>query len=226
MKTLQPPDGGLPPRRRKAPMIIGAAVFVVGLVATIGFALNNGVLTPGPDAAQQSAETATTTPAPTPPPPLAVPAPSPAPLGDEAVSVKAVDDAAANLIVASNEILQRADGQTDGLENVAAGFVWGEMQALATERQQQGYKQVGKAKITSTTVKSVDLAATPPTAVLDVCIDASGIDVIDANGESLKGQLYQSSTPTLNVYGAEFIDGLWKLVTHNIPDTPDGAPCA
>lgn len=158
-----------------------------------------------------------------PPTPLAIPTPTPHPLGDQDASAKAAHAALTAMVAADNEILQRGDGGTAGLDRVAAGFVWGELQAQATERAQLGYKQVGKAKITSATIRSVDLAASPPTVVLDVCIDASGISVVDQNGHSLDDLLYKPGHPTLNVYGAQYIDGLWKIVTHDIPDS---AACA
>ncbi|GAB3122186.1 hypothetical protein [Glaciibacter psychrotolerans] len=224
MKAPQPPhDGSRPPRRTKR-IVIAASVIAV-VVAASGLAvvgaLNSGNASGASDGASESS-----TPTPKPAPPLAIPTQTPAPLGDAEASEKTANAAVTDLVQANNEILQRADGGTDGLDSIAAGFVWGEMQALATQRQQEGLKQIGDAKITRTTVSSVDLSASPPTIVFDVCIDTSSIDVVDQNGESLKDQLYSSSTPTLNVYGAQFLDGLWKLVTHDIPATPDGAPCA
>ena len=154
--------------------------------------------------------------------PLSLPAPTSEPLGDAETTTIAVDAAVASLVAANNEILQRADGGTAGLENVAAGFVWGELQAQATEREKLGYKQVGAATVVSTTVRALDLAASPPAAEIGVCIDSSKVDVIDTNGNSLSGLLYKPGTPTLNVYGAQYLDGHWKLVTHDIPDN---APC-
>lgn len=154
---------------------------------------------------------------------LVLPSPSPEPLGDEAVAAESAGAAVTSLIDANNQILQRADGGTVGLENVAAGFVWGELQALATERAQLGYRQVGEATVTSTTVRSSDLTGAPPTIVLDVCIDATAVDIVDENGTSMKDRLYNPGVPVLHVYGAQYIDGLWKLTTHDIPD---GGSCA
>lgn len=171
-------------------------------------------------------KSATKTPEPLPPVspvPLSVPAPTPSPLTDEVHSIRAADTAIDSLVAANNEILQRADGGTQGLQNIAAGFVWGELQALATERAQLGYRQVGEATIRSVTARAVDLEASPPTVVLDVCVDATGVDIVDANGQSLRGLLYDPGSPTLNVYGAQYLDGLWKIATHEIPDS---APCA
>jgi hypothetical protein len=72
-------------------------------------------------------------------------------------------------------------------------------------------------------VQSIDLAASPPTAMLEVCIDTSDLDVLDANGESVADQLYRPDHPVMHLYGAVYLDGLWRLSTHQIPD---GATCA
>lgn len=213
--------------RRKAALAASAVGLVAVVIAGLGLALGSASSTEAPPMATRSeapSEAASTPPAPNQPlPALDLPAPVPGPLADDAASADAADKAIVSLISANNEILQRADGGTEGLEEVAGGFVWGELQALATERERMGYKQIGKAVITSTTTRSIDLAASPPTVVLDVCVDASGIDVVDANGASVGDLLYRSDTPTLNVYGAQYIDGLWKITTHDIPDS---APCA
>lgn len=155
--------------------------------------------------------------------PLAVPPAEPQPLGDEAESAEAADVAITAVVEATAEIAQRADGDTDGIELIATGFVQGELQALAEEREQLGYKQIGEATITSVTTRAIDLTATPPTVILDVCIDASDIDVVDENGNSLKDRMYNPGGPVLHTYGAQYIDGLWKIATHEIPDS---APCA
>jgi hypothetical protein len=157
-----------------------------------------------------------------PPPPLEVPTPTPAPLGDEAVATEAAAVSVESLVDATNEVLQRADGGTEGIESVATGFVEGEVQALAAERKQLGYTQVGEATVTSVNMRSIDLAAEPPVAVLEVCIDTSDLDVLDPNGNSVADQLYRPDHPVMHLYGAVFLDGLWKVSTHEIPD---GASC-
>lgn len=152
------------------------------------------------------------------PPPLEIPRSAQAPLGDETASVEAASAAVASVVAAGNQISIRADGGVAGLESVASGFVWGELQSLAVERQQLGYTQVGEATITRTSVQSIDLDAPLPIVELAVCIDSSSVDVLDANGRSLEGLLYTSEGSVLNIYGANFIDGTWKITTHTIPD--------
>lgn len=118
--------------------------------------------------------------------------------------------------------MQRADGTSAGLESIAVGAAWGELQSLAVERSQLGYRQVGEATVTSSAATAVDLVGPPPTVELEVCIDSSAVDVVDASGRSLKDLLYDPDGAVLNVYIAQYIDGLWKIVSHDIPD---GARC-
>ncbi|MGP5154665.1 hypothetical protein, partial [Glutamicibacter ardleyensis] len=105
-----------------------------------------------------------------------------------------------------------------GIDQVADGFVKGQLEALAAERWQMGVHQVGEAKVVSVDTKNVDLDAKVPSMDLLVCLDLSGIDVVDENGNSFEGLLYKPKEPVLNTYGAIFTDGQWKISTHNIPE--------
>ncbi|WP_022893725.1 hypothetical protein [Agromyces subbeticus] len=210
-----------PPRRRRVRWILaGAGVLALALIAvSIGVAVNT--VPPSPDAAPVDAAEQAEQEEPT-PPPVEAPMPTQAPLGDEAVATEAVVVSVNALVDATNEVLQRADGGTEGIESVATGFVEGEVQALALEREQLGYTQVGEATVTSAKVRSLDLAADPPAALLEVCIDTSDLDVLDPNGDSVADQLYRPDHPVMHLYGAVYTDGLWRVSTHEIPD---GASC-
>lgn len=198
-------------------MAFAVAVFVVlvGLVLALGVV--NGWFVFGQSKTPTSAATSTPS-APSTPAPLNIPTPTPGPIGDQKDSVEAIDSTLDSFMVATNEVLQRADGSVTGAETVASGFVLGELQALAAERKELGYKQIGEAKVTDVTVGAVDLAATPPTMVLTVCVDTSDVDVVDENGTSMKDRMYTPDHPVQHTYGAQFLDGLWKIVTHEIPD--------
>jgi hypothetical protein len=236
VNDVSPPSDRKPNTTRKRGVAVGGAAVV--LAGTLALALTTGWFGSAAAAgdkghgqaavsstsAKAKADSAHSKPVPEKtPPPLDIPAPGPQPLGDAKASASAADSAVAAVVTANNEILQRADGGTVGIDDVTAGFVRGELQALAAEREKLGYKQVGEAKIVSTTVRSVDLSASPPTVELGVCIDSSKVDIVDSNGKSLGDLLYKPGVPVLNVYGAQYLDGRWKIVTHDIPD---GAPCA
>lgn len=203
-------------RHRRVRWIVAGAAVLALVVLSIGVIIGNA-----PPAAEAPPAEAAAEEEP-PPPPLDVPLPTPAPLGDEAAATEAVVVSMETLVDATNEALQRADGGTEGLEAVATGFVAGEIEALASERKHMGYTQVGEATVTSVNVRSIDLAADPPAALLEVCIDTSDLDVLDPNGDSVADQLYRPDHPVMHLYGAVFLDGIWKVSTHEIPD---GASC-
>ncbi|MET0932858.1 MAG: hypothetical protein ABWX56_04035 [Mycetocola sp.] len=226
MSAAEKPEDGTTPRRRSTRIAIAVSIVVtiLGLVLVVGL-VNKWFVPGGPtDRTAAGSSSSTPTPGSTPSPsvspsaPLTIPTPTPEPIGDEPEAVDAADTALDGLVEATNQVLQRADGTVTGAETVATGFVLGELQALAAERKELGYKQVGDAKVTEVTVASVDLAADPPTMVLNVCVDVSDVDVLDENGKSLKDRLYNPGRPVLHTYGAQHIDGLWKLATHDIPD--------
>lgn len=143
------------------------------------------------------------------------------PIGDEKVEVQRASTAATGVVDSMNQVAKRGDGRSVGVERVATGFVLGELQAQAQEQHELGYRQVGEAKITSVKASSIKLKTSKPTLKLTVCVDVSGVDVLDASGKSLKGSLYNPGRPVKHIYGAEFIDNVWKIATHDIPDTQD-----
>jgi len=212
-------------------IVIGAAIAMI-VVIVLGWGTSRGWFAgqsaagaPGGAAAgvTQEVEPPNADPERPAPAPLDIPRPNPKPVAGKAASEQAASAATDALLAASNKVLQRADGGVAGLGFIATGFVRGELEALAAERADLGYTQVGEAKITSKKVVSVDLAASPPTVVLEVCIDTSKIDIVDSNGMSLKGLLYNPGVPVKHIYGAQHVDGVWKIADHDIPDN---SPCA
>lgn len=162
-------------------------------------------------------------------PPLTFKVEKPGKLGDQKEASSRAKTVVETVLDVQDQITTRADGEVGGLEKIAVGFVKGEMEALAAERAQMGVRQVGNAKIVSVDVGKIDKTAKLPTMELKVCIDLSGIDVLDEQGNSLGDLLYKPKEPVLNIYGAEFHDGQWKISTHTIPedstckiDTPEG----
>ncbi|QTV80183.1 hypothetical protein [Microbacterium sp. NIBRBAC000506063] len=147
-----------------------------------------------------------------------------APLSDDERSEVARAEAAVEAVVAvTNEIGARGDGSTVGLPAIATGWALGELEARAREQLDLGYRQVGEAVITRIEASAVELDASPATMTLTVCIDVSGIDVLDAGGNSLKSSLYNPGHPITHVYGAVFEENTWKISTHDIPDSEECA---
>jgi hypothetical protein len=151
------------------------------------------------------------------PGPLDIDVPPEQELGGRSESVQDASEVVTVLVEAQNEILQRADGGVEGLELIADGWVKGELEAMALERSHAGLTQVGEARVVSVEATDVDLRADPPVLVLEVCLDTSDIDVLDASGQSVGDLLYRPGHPVRHLYGAEFVDGRWKVTTHDIP---------
>jgi len=215
----RPADG----RRRLNWLLAAAGLLVIAAIVTAVILLSGSPSAPAPSA-QNSAEPvgtgdeedeASTA-------PLQFEAPSPAPLSpSEDDEVERAETTAAAVVAATNEIAQRGDGSAVGLDQIATGFVLGELESSAREQFDLGYRQVGEARVTQTTASDVDLSVDPQTMTLTVCVDVSDIDVLDETGKSLKASLYDPGRPVKHVYGAVFEDGVWKLATHQIPDDQD-----
>lgn len=210
--------------RRRTWVLLFSVVIAVTLVLTawVAFMPRDAAYVAANPSTSGSAETpANESPEETPAAPLNLPTPTPGTIEPAPVEVEKVSEAASAVIEAQNQIGQRADGSAVGAEAVATGFVLGELQSFAQEQLDLGYRQVGEAKVTEVTVVSSDLNAAVPVMTLAVCVDVSDVDVVDAAGNSYKAALYNPGHPVKHIYGAEFLEGTWKLSTHDIPDLQD-----
>lgn len=200
-------------------VLVGALLIIIATVAvaTIGARLSAPAAKPSPAATSTDDDDDVSS-----APLTAFPTPSPAPLtDDETAEVQRADVAIDSLLAALDEVSQRGDGSAVGIESIATGWVLGEVQSRAREQYDLGYRQTGEATVTQSTPTAVDLAASPPTITVKVCVDVSAVDVVDAAGKSLKAALYNPGRPTAHIYGAVFEDGTWKVSTHDIPDVQD-----
>lgn len=150
--------------------------------------------------------------------PLEISIPEAGELGEPEAEAERAEAVVGAVLNVSEQIATRADGQASGLEQLTEGFVKGQLEAMAAERWQMGVKQTGNAKIVSVTSENIDLEADVPTMDLYVCLDLRGIDVVDESGNSFEGLLYKHEEPVLNIYGAVFTGGQWKISTHSIPE--------
>ncbi|MDY0907922.1 hypothetical protein [Microbacterium sp. CFBP9034] len=208
----------------------GARIAVAALVVLVAASIALALVVLLPSAPDPSAQAPVATEAAEPPDDepstasLEFDAPAAVPLGpDEDAEVERAEETAVSAVAAINEMAQRADGSTVGLDQIATGFVLGELQSSARDRFDLGYRQIGEARVTQTTASAVDLEGDPPSMTLTVCVDVSDIDVLDQAGNSLKSSLYDPGRPVKHVYGAVFQDDVWKLATHEIPDDQDCA---
>jgi len=156
-----------------------------------------------------------------PPPPLDIDDPEAGPVGDEDEEVARASETVEAVVDVTTQVAQRADGQIGGLDDIATGFVLGEIQALSVEREHLELTQNGQAQVISIEAVSSDLDAEQPQMVLSVCVDVSEIELVDGAGNSQNDLLYDPGRPVRHLYGAEYVDDVWKLSTHEIPDEQD-----
>lgn len=149
------------------------------------------------------------------------PPPTTGPIQTEKTEVERASKTADVVVKSMNQIAKRGDGKAAGIDRLATGFVLGELQAQAQEQKDLGLRQIGEARVTSVKATAVKLKSPKPSMTLTVCIDVSKVDVVNTAGQSLKKSLYNPGRPVKHIYGAEFIDNVWKIATHDIPDTQD-----
>lgn len=103
------------------------------------------------------------------------------------------------------------------LRSETVGAARGEIEAMRQSYADEGLTLVGRPRVVSTELRSIDDESEPRTVVLDVCIDASDVDVLDSNGESVGDRLYRPDAPVLHVYELRQADGEWLISRHAIP---------
>ncbi|WP_420110481.1 hypothetical protein [Pseudactinotalea sp.] len=200
-------------------VLLVAAAFLVNSIRGDGSKeAGSGADGPTPDSPSQAPSEDDPTESPD---PLDVDGPSSGPIGDLADEEARVVESLGLVVEATNEIGERGDGAVVGLDAIATGFVLGELENLSREYLEQGYTQSGEAHVVSTEILSSDLDAGTPHIVLGVCIDVSEISLTDANGNDASDLLYNPGHPVRHEYGADFIDDVWKLSTHEIPAVQD-----
>ena len=87
----------------------------------------------------------------------------------------------------------RSDPASDlvGLDAVASSIALSSLQRMVERERGDGWHQTGRTKIVTIDLQGVELnntdadGAVAPLVLLDVCIDVSGVDVLDANGSSV-----------------------------------------
>ncbi|MFV0251925.1 MAG: hypothetical protein ACK5H2_01130 [Beutenbergiaceae bacterium] len=169
------------------------------------------------DADSPGADPVTDPPPTDPPSPVAVQPPTAGPVQDEITEQERVTTTIASVVAATNEISQRGDGGIEGLDLIATGFVLGELQNQAREQSEQGLTQEGEAVVVSSELIASDLDAATPTMSVAVCIDVSELRLFDENGQDVSSRLYNPGHPVRHIYGAEYLDDVWKISSHEIP---------
>lgn len=215
--------------RRPRPLVLAVVALVVLVVVTLlvraqtGQGTEEGSSATSADATEEissaqvdSGDEETSAPA-----PLELDTPVSGPIQGEAEDLERVTQTVGLVVDATNQIGERGDGGAEGLDSVATGFVLGELESLAREQSELGLTQTGEARLVSSDLVSSDLAATPPTMTISVCIDVSDLRLTDEAGNDRSDLLYNPGRPVRHIYGADYIDSVWKLSSHEIPDVQD-----
>jgi hypothetical protein len=69
--------------------------------------------------------------------------------------------------------------------------------------------------VVSSVVESIDPDATPPTAVLHVCLDHSSVDIVDTSGASVVDS--RAPTRVLNIFTMHRLDDRWVMHDRTFP---------
>lgn len=151
-------------------------------------------------------------------------APSPTPVEDlapvaavdEVVVESPKDELAEPFVQVYAEALSTPEApDQDALVTVAAGPALQELQALVQEFDDNGWSMVGTPEVVSSTVVSVDAEADPPSAVIEVCLDSSGVDVVDSSGTSQLDE--RAPQRALNIFTMDLVEGRWVLRERTFP---------
>lgn len=121
--------------------------------------------------------------------------------------------------VSAEALAAPEDPDVDALTTVATGVALEGLQAQQLMFAESGLVLVGSPTVVSAVVQSVDREAEPPTAVVEVCLDQTDVDVMTTDGESVVDQ----SAPRrgLTTLTIQFVDERWVLAKQTFPVDTD-----
>lgn len=96
------------------------------------------------------------------------------------------------------------------LESVASGLALEDLKAEVFSLGREGLHQVGSPEVVSAKVVKTNGKASPPTAVVNVCLDRSSVRVLDADGKDMGS--VDAPARVLQVWTMASTDSGWKLV--------------
>jgi len=146
---------------------------------------------------------AASTPAPTP-----TPTPSPSPTSQKEKEEAAIKQAVLDYYAISNKISMDPESDPDLLRQVAAGSLLETDLGAMKEWRAKGWRSTKAVKIRNLEVRSIESRPNRATAVY--CIDSTGVDVLDRDGESQVVEGRPNHFPS--VATLERIDGRWMPV--------------
>ncbi|CAG7606959.1 hypothetical protein ACFPZL_04995 [Leucobacter soli] len=190
--------------KRRLWIWISAAAILAAVAAIVVIAL-----------AMNSAPTAP----PVTPPTAAAPDPSPVPEPASTASPDELGDDVEALIAPfiAAEAASRSDPSTPlAFEDVAAGDALEDLKLDAFEFSENGMVQSGAPTVVSAEVEDYDADASPPTAVVRLCLDFSKVDIQAPDGQSVKSSDAPQRVPSLLTL--QSIEGRWLVTARSYPD--------
>lgn len=104
----------------------------------------------------------------------------------------------------------------DKVVTVAAGPAQEQLRAALAEFADNGWVQEGAPSIVSSSVESIDPDADPPTAEVEVCLDHSGVDIVDTSGTSVVDP--NAEQRILTTFTMHYLDDRWVLYQQSFDD--------
>lgn len=111
------------------------------------------------------------------------------------------------------------ESSTPFIADIVTGAMADEVLATATEFEAMGWTQTGTPEIVDMQVVRAPTPEAPLDAVVEVCLDSAGVQILDESGRNVRGD----DTPdrTLNIFVLRLVDGTWLVAERTFPDDPD-----
>lgn len=239
------PDMSTPPRKRRRVVVIasiGGSLSVMAIIAAsiVSGSAMNGSQEQSPATAPSSLGSASSTAAalptvsaeakaPTSSPGVSKPRPSPvAPtprVSPSAVPLpptdaKAVETNVKDFLAAGSKALESPPPtpSADDFKTLAIGSALDAMVANSEDFANNGWHQEGVPEVVSVTVRDYRPSAKPEQVTLDVCIDASKVNVLTADGTVVKNG--SEADRSLNIVTLVKSKGNWLISNESFPDDP------
>lgn len=140
--------------------------------------------------------------------------------GDAAVT-DAVESALQTELAVLGNTTDRAAvlGSLQADTSVTANPFTESLKAAAQEYDAMGWRQTGAPRVEWVELLTRDEDATPPSVQVLACLDSSGVDVTDEQGNSLRG----AATPTRSAQVLTLVDDEqgWKVIGATFPEDPE-----
>ncbi|MDI6944994.1 MULTISPECIES: hypothetical protein [Microbacterium] len=105
------------------------------------------------------------------------------------------------------------------LADVTAGAYRAELEAQWLELSANGWSYVGESQVVGLEILALDEEAEPATAQVKACIDASGLELVDADGERI-GSEKDTHPRAAHLFDLVYEDGTWRVLSRSFPDDP------